>query len=430
MGSMTWPGGVGSLHDGTMAKRRWLNRARVAASGLALVEGLGGSGRADAIEWRPGGSLGAFIGYRFGGGYESGFGFGLEAHGVFIDRTNDCAGQRQLYAGAVTRLEFSGWKTTRLTLGPAFGFTRPEFGYGAEAGVVLGRGVGLAPHVGAEVTGAGTLNARASYVIARDGQIAGGLRFPWLLGSCPVAGRPLRRDDRRAPLAGAVLAALPGAGGDGARTASVGAARVWTDRARLEWASVPAFCELAEQLVVSGAPLALVERAREAAADELRHAVMAATAAGALARTGSISLDPPVPDRRPPAPGREGIVRLAMESFVDGCLGEGAAAVVAAEEADAAEGQVLRETQRTIAHDEARHAELAWAILEWAALADPHVVLPALRVVASHESTVHGEDVSEGGMERFGILDTGRSAAVRESHQRTVRARLHGRLGI
>jgi len=127
---------------------------------------------------------------------------------------------------------------------------------------------------------------------------------------------------------------------------------------------VPAFCELADQLRTTGAPAPLVEAARAAAEDELRHAVIAA---GVTATLGgrAVSLEPPALDRRPAAAGAAGLARLAAESWLDGCLGEGAAAACLAAEAEQARSPELGRAQRAIAADEARHAQLAWDVLAW-----------------------------------------------------------------
>src|SRR5262249_13852575 len=58
--------------------------------------------------------------------------------------------------------------------------------------------------------------------------------------------------------------------------------------------------------------------------------------------------------------------RLAIETLVDGCIGETSAAVLAHEAASRCEPGPLKSTLETIAEDEARHAELAWRILAWA----------------------------------------------------------------
>jgi hypothetical protein len=54
-----------------------------------------------------------------------------------------------------------------------------------------------------------------------------------------------------------------------------------------------------------------------------------------------------------------------VESWLDGCLGEGAAAKRAAREVLVARDARTRAVWARIAEDESRHAELAWDILGW-----------------------------------------------------------------
>jgi hypothetical protein len=54
---------------------------------------------------------------------------------------------------------------------------------------------------------------------------------------------------------------------------------------------------------------------------------------------------------------------LATEAWLDGCLGEGAAAAQAQYALRCAADEGVRSTLAVIARDEASHAELAWAVL-------------------------------------------------------------------
>ena len=105
-------------------------------------------------------------------------------------------------------------------------------------------------------------------------------------------------------------------------------ARLWTETARSEHASVPAFSRLSLSLVALGAPARLVEAAHRAALEEIEHARLAFSLASTYA--GS-----------PVGPGRllalhaaravtaSSLAALAAESLIDGCLLEGVAADVA-----------------------------------------------------------------------------------------------------
>lgn len=133
----------------------------------------------------------------------------------------------------------------------------------------------------------------------------------------------------------------------------------WLARAAwLERASVPAFEDLARELVVHGAPASLVRAAVAAADDERRHA----DAVAALAtRRGSVV--PPV--RREPV-GVRTLAEVAHDNAVEGCVREAYAALVAARQAARADDADVRAVYATIAPDEARHALLSAAIHAWA----------------------------------------------------------------
>jgi len=123
---------------------------------------------------------------------------------------------------------------------------------------------------------------------------------------------------------------------------------------------VPAFLQLAAELLAHDAPLSLVERALDAACDEVRHARACAEMDSRLL---GCRVWPTLPELRPrPTPN---LVRLGVESWLDGCLGEGAAAKRAAREALVARDAHTRAVWARIAEDESRHAELAWDVLGW-----------------------------------------------------------------
>lgn len=60
------------------------------------------------------------------------------------------------------------------------------------------------------------------------------------------------------------------------------------------------------------------------------------------------------------------MVRLAVESWLDGCLAEGVAARRAHAASLTATDPEVRAAQRRIARDEERHADLGWRVLTWA----------------------------------------------------------------
>jgi hypothetical protein len=192
-----------------------------------------------------------------------------------------------------------------------------------------------------------------------------GARVPQMFGiptgGC-VIGRPLRTDEgvlvppvfalreraaRRLPLDRATRAAL---------------ADVWIDDSRAECASIPTFVALARDLAASGAPAALVARALVAAEDEVRHTELCRELAGDLA---GLEIDPMLyaPPPSTDADRRDALLRMALEAWFDGVLGEGAAASRAARAARTATDPVARAALAVIARDEHRHAELGWAVL-------------------------------------------------------------------
>lgn len=139
-----------------------------------------------------------------------------------------------------------------------------------------------------------------------------------------------------------------------------------------EHQSVIAFRALARDLVLHGAPPELVAAAFDAAEEEATHTIATLRLAGLVQQ--SIAFDDRASRMPPPATFAE----MVRSSFLDGCVGEGAAALsfeVAAESATEPETQqILAE----IAEDEGRHAELGWRTLVWAMQRDPVAAREAL----------------------------------------------------
>lgn len=193
-----------------------------------------------------------------------------------------------------------------------------------------------------------------------------------------VEGRPIRRR-RRVPER--PNPSLPG-GADGS-----GVEALWLSAAADEAAAVVAFGDLGLRLARVGAPRALIQRCQVAAGDEIRHARTCA----AFARRHPP--DDRAHDGRPePTPAdvegarrssrRAELVRLAVESFVDGVMGEGFAArrldagsVTVATSAGAA-------ALRVMATEERRHAALGADVVRWCTSQHPFLVVAALRAAA------------------------------------------------
>lgn len=124
-----------------------------------------------------------------------------------------------------------------------------------------------------------------------------------------------------------------------------------------EAASVHAFAALAAELARLGAPAELLAALAEAARDEERHAAQVI----ALARRRGAELVAPTIAEAPP----RDLLALAVENAIEGCVYETWAALVATHQARAARDPELRAVFAEIAADEARHADLAWAIDAW-----------------------------------------------------------------
>lgn len=143
----------------------------------------------------------------------------------------------------------------------------------------------------------------------------------------------------------------------GLHRAAGGIGEHFAQMAYLEAASVIAFERLADELSLHGAPDRLVAAARRAASDEVRHARMTAAFAGAHEAA-------PPPVLLPPAAARS-LEALAIENAVEGCVNESFGAALAWWQSRHAAVAAVRAMMRTIAADERRHGDLAWAISDW-----------------------------------------------------------------
>jgi hypothetical protein len=249
-----------------------------------------------------------------------------------------------------------------------------------------------------------------------------GARFPFVFAPLDFgSGRPLRIDDERAlpsVLASARREALFEAPIDDATRAALASA--WLADARAEGSSIPAFLSLAAQLRALGAPRELGDRALSAARDERRHTAACLALAGDLAGL-DLALGPlprPVPSRAPRA---ERLRRLAVESWQDGCLGEG----LAAERARRSRGPI----NGLIARDEQRHADLAWGVLAWSLAEGGSPVRDAVAEAMCGASTVLDafpeapSDVDPRSWAAFGRIDRADAEAAREVTLRAAHRR-------
>lgn len=193
-------------------------------------------------------------------------------------------------------------------------------------------------------------------------------------------GRPLR--GRRVPRA------KPDA--NVGSTAEEAAARHWQRMAQEEYESIAAFGELALDLLAAGAPMQLVTRCHEAALEEAAHTRicldMASRLSGRVSHVTSISSLRRA--RRRPRWRRALLVRLAVESHIDGWVGEASSARVLAELARDASDARMRDALRTLAREEMRHARLGRQIVLWCTTEGGPLVSHALRIAEKRFATL------------------------------------------
>lgn len=197
--------------------------------------------------------------------------------------------------------------------------------------------------------------------------------YDWTI-RCP-GGRPLRLGDT------AITASVIRAAGwdePMAGLADPGDQRLdlierWLADALSEHASIASFERAARELEAVDAPAALVAATRDAADDEVRHARLCFGLASAYAGEplGPGPLTPP-PDRA------ANLVRLAVDTFVEGCVGESVAAAAVQRAATRCADPVVAAALQSIADDEARHAALAWRTVAWAVQRGGEPVVVAL----------------------------------------------------
>jgi hypothetical protein len=160
-------------------------------------------------------------------------------------------------------------------------------------------------------------------------------------------------------------------------------AAAWLEDALREHASIAAFSRATIELLAIGAPPELVEACQHATLDEIDHARRCFSLATAYAGR---PLGPgPLPGL---APRGKDIVGLALDTFVEGCVGETIAALVAERAGERTRDPAVRATLRVIAEDEARHAALAWRTIAWAVQAGGAPVETALRRLLERPPTI------------------------------------------
>ncbi len=369
-----------------MMSRRFRRAAAIFGAAVGLT-GAGGTARADGYV-----SPGLLASWTFG--KHGGFGLGGELAWTHYDLRGQQSLPWPVVYGAFLQSEalFGEGRGFRGSLGAQ---AAPMFSpVGAELGMSLQRDSAWRGGVHGGVyasAGVASLAWRGTFSGPGEGGVQHAVVFtlkaPLMYGCVPpmcIAGRPLRGEDGML---------LPDVLCDGEDALSVyGEAESWLTAARAEFASVPAFLELAADLQRAGAPVSLVDRALDAAADEVRHArlcfAVASERSGLTLRPRwmpewsrpSRSLLQPAHDSRDAE-----LARLAVESFEDGVLGEGRAAREALKASDGAVDPRLAQAQRGIARDEHRHARLGADLVTWCEAEGGRAVRRALSRSGLHE---------------------------------------------
>lgn len=200
----------------------------------------------------------------------------------------------------------------------------------------------------------------------------------------------------------------------------------WLTAARAEAASVPAFVRLRDDLSAVGAPAALRRRAMTAARDEVRHARLCREVARSSLGLEVGLAPPPIPVTA--ARSRRDLLRaLAIESWSEGCLGEGTAARHAQLALAGATDPAARRALTHIVRDEAAHAELAWSVLEHTLAEGGRAVRDALMHAVEQTTATPIEpdpDLDATTLRNHGRLDATTRASAQAETRAVARRRL------
>lgn len=324
---------------------------------------------AQANIWAPG--AGIFVGYSFG--KAKGLRVGLEtfALGRVAEVGYQTCGERfsGVALGPLAQLSIVGGFNPQLTVagtGLYYGENNFPAVWGEAGASYLFREERFGIHTGlVGPTAPAHLNLHHEWLANSTFVGVGARTIPYLQkkGSCSVEpGRPLRSDESEG---------VSSATSDSVHSwPNIPAARAWQRQARGELESVPAFVNLAIQLLAVGAPDELVERALRAAEEEMAHARLCLQ----QARKADVEVELPRLTSnwsRAPLLGEEGFERLAVESWLDGIVNEGASAL-ASEAALLTLGKdPSRNALERLAREERGHLELARDILIYATSQSP-----------------------------------------------------------
>ncbi|MBK6917419.1 MAG: ferritin-like domain-containing protein [Deltaproteobacteria bacterium] len=182
----------------------------------------------------------------------------------------------------------------------------------------------------------------------------------------------------------------------------------WSEAALSEHSSIAGFHRFALDLLRHGAPASLIAAAGRAAQQELEHAQACFALASRYAGEPLGPTGLPIPDAAPVA---RTLAELAVNTVVEGCIGETLAAWLAHEIHHDARDPQVRDAMAKIAADETAHAELAWATLRWALAAGGAPVEHAVRS-AFARARADGARGPRVGVVAHGLLPHHRVAAI------------------
>lgn len=189
-------------------------------------------------------------------------------------------------------------------------------------------------------------------------------------------------------------------------------ADAWLRDALTEHASIASFARAHAELEAIAAPAELLRACERAAEDEVEHARLC------FALAERFSGQPLEPTALPSVAPRGGdAVAVALDTFVEGCVGETIAAACARRAAALATDPVVRAVLQRIADDETEHAALAWRTIAWLTKRDGLEVLESIAELA-HElrpqpSTEHADEPDAAQLHAHGRLDARTLAQTR-----------------
>ncbi len=156
----------------------------------------------------------------------------------------------------------------------------------------------------------------------------------------------------------------------------------WLWSARYEHASIASFSRATLELMAHGAPPELLVGTQQAGIDEVRHAqecfALASAYLGHKVEPAALQ-SPPVR--------HSSLAELAVETFIEGVVGESIATLVSTRALAVCRVPQVRRVLEMIIEDESGHAALAWATVAWAIEQGGQEVVDALLEAAAELRT-------------------------------------------